>query len=820
MRLILQTIFHSIRYVSTVKSLLLSICFIFLSLVGFAQNTTFSIRGTVVDSVSGAPVELATVVLKNPAGDQIITGATADASGKFVIENIKTGKYQLVAGFVGYSSKTIPIKITTDLQMKAIKLLQESATLNAAVIVADRSPIIKTAEKTIFNVAESPTNQSGTAEDLLRNIPGVSVDQDGNISITGKDGVKVLVDGRPNALAQADLQGFLKSMPASSIESIEVINSPSARYDAEGNAGIINIILKKGKANGLNGTIAAGYGYINRYNGSLVINYRKNKVNVFGSYSANYAENTNQWKENRTINVDSAISHYNLNNNGTDKRLNNSLKLGFDYFFDDKTTFTYTASGSYSPDKNLSTGNSQSLNTLMDTIEHYNSTNNQRSYNYSVTNDFSYRKKFDSTDHELDIDFNHTYLQSAQNAMLSSLAYDTADIYDAPNSLYRRTASDNYIHDINFQLDYIRPLRRLKGYKIETGVKSSTTINSSVFNAYNTVNNIETKDTLLSNNFNYTQNITSVYALLRGTFKKWLSYSGGLRGTYTYIKSNDNAVYQSYPGLFPSGSANAAINDTQNVSISYSRRVQRPQFRQINNTLTYIDQYTTWQGNPLLKPAYSNVITANYTIHVGKQMFSFDAGGNFQNGVVIQTSQIDSQRITHQTVTNGGINKIFNLSFYCKLHITKWWDLQVYNNYSYKDYGFEQGVNITAMSGSVYNLWSSTDFTFWKGMVLECNGWFNSRGVNAQGISLPVGVVNASLKKSFLKKKQLTVSVAANNMFNTMEWRWVNNTPGLETQGSWQNFNRTVMITLTYKFGLPEKPSEKKEQEENEQLGG
>jgi len=797
---------------------LLTGCIFLLSLYTHAQGASFSIRGSVVDSSTGKGVELATVVLKNSTGDQVITGATADASGKFALENIKAGKYQLEAAFVGYNPKIIPIKLTADLQLKTIKLTSASETLNAAVIVADRSPIIKTAEKTTFNVASSPTSQTGTAEDLLRNIPGVSVDQDGNISITGKDGVKVLVDGRPNALAQSDLQGFLKSMPASSIESIEVINSPSARYDAEGNAGIINIILKKGKANGLNGTVSAGYGILNRYNASLVMNYRKNKVNVFGTYSLNDARNTNQWIEHRTILVNDTTSHYNLNNNGTDQRLNNSLKLGFDYFVDDKSTFTYTASGNYSHDKNVSTGVSQNLNALEDTLESYRSNNSQHSYNYSVTNDFSYRMKFDSTDHELDIDFNHTYLQNAASAVLSSLAYDTTGAYDTANSLFRRTTSNNYIHDLNFQLDYIRPLKRLKGYKIETGVKSSTTINNNVFNAYNTVNSIETRDTLLSNKFNYTQNISSVYALLRGTYKKWLSYSGGLRGTYTYIKSNDNAVYQSYPGIFPSGSANAAINDTQNVSLSYSRRVQRPQFRQINNTITYIDQYTTWQGNPLIKPAYSNVVNANYTLHVGKQMFSFDVGGNFQNGMFIQTSSIDSQRITRQTVANGGNNKIFNLSFYCKLHFTKWWDLQVYNNYSYKDYGFESGVNLAPVSGSVYNLWSSNVFTFWKGMVLDINGWFNSRGVNAQGVSLPVGVVNASLKKSFLKKKELTVSLAANNIFNTMEWRWVNNNEGLVTQGSWQNFNRFLLITLTYKFGINENQTEKKT-EENEQIG-
>lgn len=793
--------------------------FIFLSLFTNAQHNTFSVHGSVLDSLTGKGIELATVIIKNPVTDQVITGATADSAGGFIMENLKAGKYLVLATFVGYDSKAISVKLPADTILKAITLNSSSATLNAAVIIAEKPLMVKTAEKTVFNVSQSPTAQSGTAEDLLRNIPGVSIDQNGNISITGKSGVKILVNGRPDALAQSDLQSFLKSLPANSIETIEVITSPSARYDAEGNAGIINIILKKGKADGFYGSLSAGIGILNRYNGNAVMNYRKNRLNVFATYSANDAINGNQWIEHRTVDVNDTITHYNLNNIGSEQRFNNSLRAGLDYTFDDKTSLTYTAGGNYSTAKNTSGGMSQYLDSAGNETAAYTSANNQHSYNFSVSNDISFRRKFDSTDQELDIDINHTYLQNAQNVVLNSLAYDTGSNYDAPNSQFRSTSSNNYIQDINFQLDYIRPLRRLKGYKIEAGAKSSTTINRNIFNDYNTINNVPVKDSLLSNQFNYTQNISSVYALLRGSYKNWLSYSGGIRGTYTYIKSNDNNVYQGYPDIFPSGSINYSINDTQNVSLSYSRRVQRPQFRQINNTITYIDQYTTWQGDPLLKPSYSNILSANYTIHVGKHMFSFDVGGNFQNGSFIQTSTIDSERISHQTVVNGGSNKIFNLSFYCKLHITTWCDFQAWNNYTYKDYGYEPGVNLSSIKGSQYNLWSSVDFKFWKDMVFNINGWFNSRSVNSQGTSLPVGVLNASIKKPFLKNK-LIVSVAANNILNTQEWRWINYTPGLETQGSWQNFNRYVMVTLTWKFGVNDNRNERKGQEENEQLKG
>ena len=801
-------------------SLLLTGALLFSLFTRVSATTAFTLQGSVIDSASGKGIELVTVIIQPQGSDQVLTGATTTADGKFVLENISAGKYQLQISFIGYNPKTLPIEVVgSNMELKAIQLSLSSQTLNAAVVSAERSLITKNSEKTVFNVAQSPTNQSGTAEDVLRNMPGVSVDQKGNVSIIGKQGVKILVDGRPNAQAQSDLASFLKSLPASSIEAIELITNPSARYDAEGNAGIINIKLKKGRTDGLNGSISVGYGILNRYNGNAQINYRKNKINVFANYAVNYSIVGNQWKENRTISVNNTTTHYNFLSNGTQPHINNNLKAGLDYFINDKNTLTYTVSGNYAHSIWNSNAVSQNADSANDVLAKYNSANNTLSNNFLITNDIAYVKKFDSSDRELAIDINHTYVTGKQNAALNSLAFDSLGNPVSANSLLMQTNSNNRINNFIFQLDYIHPLKKLKGYKIELGAKNETTINDNVFDVYNIVNNIENKDSLLSNKFSYTENISAVYFLMSGAYKKLLSYSAGLRGEYSYINSNTGSVNKSYPGLFPSASINYAINDTQNLSISYSRRVERPQFSQINNSISYIDQYTTWQGNSYLQPAYSNIITASYSINVGKHMFSFDAGGNFQNGVFVETSRVDTQRITRGGTINGGTSTNFNLTFFCKLHLTKWWELQTNNTYTYSAYGYQAGVNLAPISGSSYNLWASTDFKFWKNTMLNISGWFNTRAVNNQGANLPVGVLNASIKKSFLKDR-LTVSLAGNNILNTMKWRWITYNDGLQTTGSWQALNRNLMVTLTYKFGSNNNNNERRLKDGDDRLGG
>ena len=203
---------------------------------------------------------------------------------------------------------------------------------------------------------------------------------------------------------------------------------------------------------------------------------------------------------------------------------------------------------------------------------------------------------------------------------------------------------------------------------------------------------------------------------------------------------------------------------------------------------------------------------------VRKQMFSLEASGFFQQNGFIVSSRVDSEHITRTGVVNGADSKIFNLTLFAKLHFTNWWELQMNHTYSYSFYGFDPAVNASTVSGNSYNLWASMDFTFWKKTVLEVGGWYNTRGVQPQGAVLAVGVLNASIKKSFFKDK-LSISIAAHNILNSMKWGWVATHIDLLTQGSWQNIDRNVMFTLTYRFGSG-KPADRKVKEADERLDG
>ncbi len=801
------------------KTLLHITLLILLSVSAFASATSFSISGTIVDSTTGATIEVATVSVKLAGSEKIVSAVTADINGNFSIEQLKPDKYLLTVSYIGYVSKTMPVEVKANVNLGKIPLAINSKTLSETVVTSDKAVITKNSEKTVINVAQSPSNQVGTAEDVLRNMPGVMVDQKGSVSIVGKQGVKILVDDKPNALAQSDLPSFLKSIPANSIEAIELVTNPSAKYEAEGSAGIINIKLKKGKNDGLNGSVSAGYGILNHYNGSANINWKKNKINLFGGYSINPSQENNEWIEHRNISLNDTATTYNFHSKGTENHLTHGFKAGLDYFINNKNTLSYTASGAYSRFKWFSDAMASNLDALQNKIASYNSLDDEISRNFSIMNDVAYQHKFDSTEHELNADISYTYVSGSHDALLNSMGYDSAGVYSPANSLQRRTESLNNIHNINAQLDYSYPIKKWAGYKFEGGLKNETTFNKNIFNAYNITNNIEYPDSLLSNHFNYLENIAAAYVVMSGGYKKLFSYSAGLRAEHTFITSNNNTVNRDYLSFFPSATFTAEVGTGQTLSASYSRRVQRPQFRQINNTISYIDQYSTWQGNSFLQPSFSHIVSLNYSLMVKQHMFSLEAKGNFQSNGFMETSRIDSERITRGGVANDANSKTFNLTFFTKLQLTKWWDLQMSHTYTYIYYGFKQDVNTSPVFGSSYNLWLNTSIKFWKNTVFETGGWFNSKGVQSQGIALPVGGWHASIKKSFLKDR-LTASVAAQNILNTLKWGYTVTNLDLQSTGSWQQYNRVVMFTLTYRFGSNTHSPERKEKEANERLGG
>ena len=796
--------------------------FITLLLVGICffpkAQTTYKVQGKVTDSVSNGQIELVTVQLKSPTATTPEYIQLSDLQGKFVFDKVQKGTYDLILTFVGYDTKRLTLMVNKDLDLGSVKLSTVAQGLKEATITSQKAVITKTSEKTVFNVANSPTHQAGTAEDALRNMPGVSVDRNGNISMIGKQGVKVLVDGKPSILAESNLQAFLKSIPANTIESIELITNPSARYDANGNAGIINIKLKKGKRDGLNGSASVAYGYLNRYNGNLVINYRKNKVNLFATYAINYKEETHAFIDKRDITVHDSLSHYNMYNPSSDKNLTNTLKAGLDYFINDKNTLTYTFSGSHNIARWPSNSTAQNYQADYSLMNTYLSGTDDHSVNYSFTNDLNYLKRYDTTERELMVDISHTYVNSHSDNTLNSAGYDANGQQLNMQSLSRHMVSGNAIHNVIFQMNYAEPLK-MAGHKIETGLKNETTLNKNDYNVFDRQNGIEAPNTLLSNSFDYMENIAAFYLIYSGAHKQWLTYSGGIRAEHTFIKSNKTDVSRNYLSLFPSATISTAFKHDQNLSLSYSRRVQRPEFRQINNAVTYFDQYSTWEGNPYIVPSFSNILSLTYTLQIKKAMVSLSSENTFRTNSFSESSHVDSLRITRGTVINGGNDRIIGGSIYFKVPITKWLEVQMNHYIAWQQYDYKKDVNTGAVTGVYYNLWGSIDFKFWKNTVFNINGWFNTGDVFPQGRSKAVGVLNASIKKDFLKDR-LSVSILGQNLLNTMKFQWEVNNTNLHTNGSWQNFNRTVMVTVTYRFGKNANPVKHKDLETNSRLDG
>ncbi|MBS1617417.1 MAG: outer membrane beta-barrel protein, partial [Bacteroidetes bacterium] len=683
------------------KSLLLSCSLWLCCVLSFAQSSSHRVTGRVVDTATNTVIELVTVQLRHQQSKNPEYVQVSDLDGKFIFERVIPGDYELYISYVGYDARAIAVKVDHDVDLGSVTLHTTSHALTEATVVADKPVITKSAEKTVFNVAQSPTHQTGTAEDALRNMPGVAVDRNGNISMIGKQGVKVLVDGKPSVLAESNLQAFLKSIPANTIESIELITNPSARYDAAGNAGIINIKLKKGKRDGLNGSISATYGILNRYNGNAVLNYRKNKFNLFTTYSVNYKKENHEFNDKRDITINDTLSHYYQHNPSTDRNLSNSLKAGLDYFINDKNTLTYTFSGSHNWGRMNSTSDSRNMDADFNPLSSFLSGTQNNGLSLSLTNDINYLKKYDSTDRELMIDLSHTYVKGTNRDYLQSKAYDTAGNEMPAQNLDRSMYTRNYIHNIIFKLDYVQPLK-LKGYKIETGLKNETTLNHNDYNVYDKQNGNEVKNTLLSNGFEYIENIAAYYIIGSGAYKERLTYSAGLRAEHTYIGSNNSGVNRNYLSLFPSASLNGVLGKekNQNLSLSYSRRVERPAFQQINNTVTYFDQYSTWQGNPYLRPAFSHILSLEYNITIKKTMLSISSENSFTDGLFTESSAVDSNRVTRGSVRNGSKSTTIGGGFYIKSDLTKWWSIQMNHYVAWQKFDYKAGINTGPVTGA------------------------------------------------------------------------------------------------------------------------
>ena len=661
-------------------------------------------------------------------------------------------------------------------------------------ITGTKNYVEKEAGKSTYNIGQTITNTGGTLEDVLRKLPNIRVDQSGNISIQGKQNISVWVDGKPSAMAEADLNSFIKSIPAASIEIIEIITNPGSKYDAQGSGGIIHIKLKKEKKKGTNGLISAGYGYPNRCQANFSINKREGPWNIFANYNYQKSYFEHIYQENRTINYPDTFYYYNMLSLGNSPSQSHSFKTGMDYSFK-KATISYTLNVFKSYDNYLTQSTGRWF--VTDTLLKINTTPNDFGNRTNYSNDITYKIVFDSTGKEFmtSITYNYVPLMKRANFLAHKLDGVDVPIKDGIIDLYN--ISTNKIQNLIVQLDYTTKATYAK--KIEFGIKNESTWNKNNFELNENKNGTYQLNTTYSNLFNYTENISAAYMVIEKALFKNIDASIGFRIENTDIKSNIAVVSRNYFNLFPNIRFTHKLTEMRTMGLALSSRINRPNFNQLNNVVFYNDPYSTWQGNPALRPSTEYIASYNFTDIQNKWMTSIDFNLATLKNKITEGTILDSAGISRSGYYNSSQGYYASLVYYLKFDIHKSVTLQLSNTYTFQLYERLEGFNNSAISGHNYGLWGNLNFNFNKYGQFEFNGWFESGGVNSQGKGFPSGSMDIGYKLNILSHWSVTTNLS--NVFNTMNFRWAINNGGLAVNGKWHMLNRALYLTVAYKFG-------------------
>jgi hypothetical protein len=782
------------------KNLFLTFSFILFTLITFAQTTTVS--GVVMGIDAGKTEDLAFVsVSLHAMADSLLLMATAsDNTGNFSLEIASADSVLVYFNIIGFKPMWKKISASANLNLGTIELMRTSAVTSEMEFVAKKPLVQVQADKTIFNV-EGTANAVGlNALELLRRAPGVVIDNNNNISVKGKSGITVYIDGRISPLQGSQLSDFLKSTPSSSIEKIEIITNPSARFDAAGTAGILNIVMKKNSNYGQNATFGLGYGnqVYGKTNGSFTYNRRKGKTNVYATYGNAFTEDWGYqrfYKEQNDIFFDQKAYTYN-------KDKSHYGKAGIDISINDKNTIgisvnTNLANSLWNSHGSTPIGSVMPGAGIDSTLEAISDNNGFRN-NYGGNINYQWKGE---NDKEFTVDANY-------------------GIYDIDNKNFQpnRYVGSNGIllHERNYQnntatqidiavvrADYSFNWKKIKW---EAGVKGTQVNTNNKLDFFNVVGNDLEVDSNLTNSFEYKERVLAAYANTSGKYKKF-GWQVGVRAENT--KSNGelfaltpqplSKVDRLYTNFFPSAAITFDHKETSTFNLTYSRRIDRPSYQSLNPFESRLDELSYSRGNAFLQPQYTDAFELSHTLFY---MITSSIGYSKTNGFFTEiTDTTEFSRSFIQT-RNLGYRENITFNIGSPVPIAKWWDgyvnMGVYNIHNRAT--FEDGNTIDLRATS-YNIFMQNTFKFNKTTSFELSGFFNGPSVwGGTFRNKPMGGLDVAFQKTFLSEK-LVLRLAYGDILRTMRWRGISEYAGLymDASGLWES--RTARINLTWKIG-------------------
>ncbi len=786
------------------KTLSIILCSFVVSVSSWAQNKA-TVTGRVIDSVSTAPLSYSSIAIYTSSNKKLLTGNITNDNGDFSID-VPYGVYYAEINFMGFNPyKTGEFKLSKEnpeYNLGLIRLQQTVDVLDEVVVQAEKSSMELSLDKRIFNVGKDLANSGGTASDVLMNIPSVAVDPEGNIKLRGSDNVRILIDGKPSGLVSFKGGSGLQQLQASMIERVEIITNPSARYEAEGIGGIINIVLKKDKNQGFNGSIDVITGYPANYGLAANLNYRHKKINFFINYGLTYRNQPGGGSLYQEVyGVDTTfILKQSINRNI--KGLNNNIRGGLDLYFTEKSILTASYLFRRS-DANRVTNIVYHDYLFTPSNEVSYTTRRQNEDEIEPNSEYSiiYRKLFEGKGHELLGEVKYLDNWESSDQVFTQHYFTPDGIEDNSKSSLQKSLNDESEKQMLFQLDYTKPFA--KEGKIETGFRTSyrNMVNDYLVTQQNSSGEFDPLPGL-DNVFYYDENITAAYAIL-GNKTKAISYQAGLRAEWTDVKTTleeTNEVNpRKYSNLFPSAHVTFSLPKENSFQVSYSRRVRRPYYNDLSPYATFSDSRNFFSGNPDLNPEFSNVYELGYIKYFEIGTLSSSLYYRDTEDKIDEIRTVNEEGNSATRPENLRSEKAYGIELASTLAITKWWKWDANFNFFHADI---DGSNIVSTYKTSTYSWftrQTSRFSLPGKVDIQLRTNYEAPQKTAQGKRKALYYADFSISKEILKGVG-TINFNVLDVFNSRKSRSITEGLIFYTERTYQGRRRQFNLTFNYRI--------------------
>jgi outer membrane receptor protein involved in Fe transport len=781
------------------------------------------IKGVINDSTTKGIIEYATIGLYRNSDSKLVTGVVSAFDGSFIFRDIPAGEYFIEAAFLGYHKKRLPVTLNnqrTSLDLGPVYLHPEVTHINEVQVVAQSQRVEYKIDKKVVNIAQDLTSAGGTLANALENTPSVEVDVEGNVSLRGSSNFQLLIDGKPSVIQGSE---GLQQIPASAVQSIEIITSPSAKYDPDGDAGIINVIMKKQKTKGVSGIVNLSVGTRNKYTADFLLNFKRDKLNWFigGEFADQNFYNKGR-NERRTYLEDTTIYIFS-NNRGVFSRGSLNLKSGFDYALSTNSTISLSgAIGNRVFDRDFNSKNHwYKVPATIDSFYLEGSTGNDNDKYYNLNLD--YQKKFDDKGHDLQASVYFAASRENEDEENIVRAADASFISlgNEPDRTRSRTVTPE--KELRIELDYTKPVG---SGKIETGLQSRWDKDKGdyIYEDYLSLGSEWIRNDSISNTLEYLDLLESAYFIYSGRAGKF-DYQGGLRAEYDnrtldQKTSAESFTYEKFH-FFPSFFVTRKFSDAHQLQFTYSRRIQRPDERDLNPFKEFRGSNNVFYGNPSLRPEFTNALELNYQYTFKKGFVSLETyyRGTYDKITRINgTDTISGKQVYTFTSVNANRDYSLGLELMANVELTKWWQLNLTGNFfRYQLDGQVEGKDVSSVSTSWRTNFSSSFKLKWD-TRLQLTGFYNGPANTLQGKRDGFFVANIAIRKEMMKKK-MSVSLNARDVFATGKFSFTSEGSNFYTFNEGRREAPVIMLNLTYRINNFRQAS-RRDNEERTESGG